>query len=65
MIDSEHPLIYDIGRDILSQYFYVYNEDAYNKTETFRKNSNHIAHNILIDKCTYDIIKKYVATVRL
>lgn len=56
-IRESRVLEYDIGRDIFSQYFDDY-EDVHKKVETFRKNRNHIAHNKLIDKCTYDIIKK-------
>lgn len=56
-IRESRVLEYDIGRDIFSQYFDDY-EDVHKKVETFRKNRNHIAHNKLIDKCTYDIIKR-------
>ena len=57
-IRESRVLEYDIGRDIFSPYFDDYYDDVQKKVETFRKNRNHIAHNKLIDKCTYDIIKK-------
>ena len=57
-IRESRVLEYDIGKDIFSQYFDDDYEDVHKKVETFRKNRNHIAHNKLIDKSTYDIIKE-------